>query len=108
MDSAPPFSFSATLERITPVASAELTHFSMTAPYGGPLDVKIKRGVNGQTEYLLFAPRFSVYFDIPEETRGRVFAGQSAFLEVAGPNRSLSSLIGARLSEWLAGKQGRE
>lgn len=90
------------LEKISPVASTELVHFAMGAPHQGALDVKARPGSTG---YSLFVPRFSLYFSLPDDLKHRVRAGQTATIEAAGIKRSVASLFGATIRDWLNAKR---
>jgi putative peptide zinc metalloprotease protein len=101
-------SFEAKLTRIAPQMTTSLAHPALGATYGGPLDVRqtVIAGPQAELEqqlrYELFAPRFTLQVEIPEEIRGRLHAGQLATLSTGGERVTLGAALKRKVDDWLA------
>ena len=95
--------FTAVIEKVAPTASRKLLHFSMAANYGGPFDVKPGAGV--EQELVLFAPRFTVTVQLPDEIKKLLRSGQQAQVFIAGTSRTFGAILWKALKNWFLGRQ---
>jgi len=91
------------IDKVAPSASTELIHFSLSAPFGGPFDVRVKTGNDG---YELFTPRFSLFITVPESVRSDLRDGLQATIQTKGVSRSPGSILWQGLKLWFFARQG--
>ena len=97
-------SFTGTITRISPQASRELIHFSLSASAGGPFDVKPTMAGG----YQLFSPSFTVYIAIPETIRPQLRDGQQAIVRFDSDKRSIAHHLWQDISSWFLARQSHD
>jgi putative peptide zinc metalloprotease protein len=99
--------FSGTVTQVSPTATIELPHPALGAVYGGPLDVRQQAigGAGKDTEqyyrFELFAPRFKIDVDLPDQVAESVIDGQPATLYIRGGKISLGQTVVKWGRNWL-------
>ena len=97
-------SFTGTITRISPQASRELIHLSLSASAGGPFDVKPTMAGG----YQLYSPTFTVYITIPETIRPHLRDGQQAIVRFDSEKQSLAHHLWQDISSWFLARQSQD
>ena len=93
---------------ISPTASSALTHFSLAAPFGGPLDVKAAQDRDDSDAYEYFLPHFSVSLALPDEIKSLSRSGQQALIFFKGVEKPPVAHLWQRIRNWFETKRNQE
>ncbi len=104
--------FEGQLRKTNPRAQTELPHFSLAAPYGGPLPVIAVEPVGftddqQQQEWRLVEPHFRVEIQLQAEDANRTKSGQTGVMHVRTREGSIGAWILNRLTRILRTKVER-